>query len=154
MIYKDELTPYSITDKGEVFNRNGNKMKCHIRGSGYNYVMLSINGDKKFVRLCRLVAENFIPNPNNLPVVNHKNAVRTDDRASNLEWVTYSDNNSDRYVRHQNPNRKRVKLSVNGKELLAESLTEAAKLAGVSLTTMSRVVNGKSKSSKFSATFL
>ncbi|WYA78996.1 HNH endonuclease [Enterococcus phage Toszka] len=154
MTYKGELTPYFITKDGEVFNKQGRGMKCHLRGSGYNYIMLSIKGKKKFVRLCRLVAENFIPNPLGLPVVNHINAIRTDDRACNLEWVSYSYNNQDRYTRHPNPNKKKVMLFIEGEEIVLDSITEAAQMAKVSLTKMSEVVNGKSNSQNFSATFL
>ena len=45
----------------------------------------------------RLVALAFIPNPNNLPEVNHKNGVRSDNRAENLEWVTSSENHIHAY---------------------------------------------------------
>ena len=49
------------------------------------------------VQKCRtmhsLIAEAFIPNPDMLPCVNHKNGNRTDNSLENLEWVTYSENN-------------------------------------------------------------
>lgn len=59
---------------------------------GYEYSVLSINGTRKTVKIHRLVAEAFIINEFNKPSVNHINGIKKDNRASNLEWVTASEN--------------------------------------------------------------
>lgn len=60
--------------------------------SGYLYVTLFRNGKGKRCAVHRLVAEAFLPNPNNLPVVNHKDRNPQNCRLDNLEWTTNSDN--------------------------------------------------------------
>lgn len=59
----------------------------------YYEVTLTKNNEKKFIRVHRLIAMTFIPNPNNYPVINHINYNRFDNRVENLEWCTVWYNN-------------------------------------------------------------
>lgn len=69
-------------------------------------VVLSINNAPKSCYVHRLVAEAFIPNPNNLPCINHKNEDKTDNRVENLEWCTQKYN-----VNYGDAQNKRVERS-------------------------------------------
>lgn len=59
---------------------------------GYAYISLSKNGKEATFNIHRIVAEHFIPNPENLQVVNHKDGNKANYSINNLEWCTYSDN--------------------------------------------------------------
>lgn len=79
---------YSVSSEGRVRNdRTGKVLKCIYSGTGYCVVNL---WDKtpKCKTIHRLVAQAFIPNPDNLPQVNHINEDKSDNRVENLEWCT------------------------------------------------------------------
>lgn len=61
-------------------------------GNGYRLFGTSVDGRKKNFYIHRVVAQLFLPNPNNLPEVNHKDGDKTNNRVSNLEWVSMEDN--------------------------------------------------------------
>lgn len=59
---------------------------------GYRSIGLRKNGERKFIRIARIVCVAFHDNPDNKPVVNHINGIKCDDRKDNLEWSTLSEN--------------------------------------------------------------
>ena len=86
---------YAITDNGEVWSyRNKKFLKKKENPNGYYYAELWRNNKGKGFRVNRLVAEAFIPNPNNYPCVNHKDENKLNNKVSNLEWCTYKYNNN------------------------------------------------------------
>lgn len=70
----------------------GRQMKQSIHDKGYKTVSLTKDGKTKSVFVHRIVAEAFIPNPDNLPMVNHKDEDKTNNFLENLEWCTASYN--------------------------------------------------------------
>lgn len=84
---------YTINEDGEVFNTKTQKrLNGSIGEHGYKYYRLSKDGKKKMFYAHILVADAFIPNPDNLPIVNHKDGNKNNNHVSNLERSSYSDN--------------------------------------------------------------
>lgn len=82
---------YTINELGEV-KHNGKIIKPCDNGRGYLKVFVVTPDGRKSIRIHRLVAEAFLPNPDGLPVVNHIDGNKYNNRASNLEWVTHQQN--------------------------------------------------------------
>lgn len=85
---------YQITDDGRVWSKKTNKYLSTNKknGNGYPQVMLYKNGVGVLVKIHRLVAKAFIPNPQNKPCIDHINTDKTLNVVSNLRWVTHTEN--------------------------------------------------------------
>ena len=94
---------YLIYPDGKVQNK---KTKRYLNGGtdkgGYKQVTLSKDGIKETFKIHRLVAIHYIPNPDNLPQVDHRYRHRTDNRVENLRWVTRSGNCQNTGIRKDN----------------------------------------------------
>ena len=92
---KDYSYRFEISDDGKLRNIiTGTIYKTTYSKKGYEAVCVSLGSKNncKLFKIHRCVAETFIPNPNNYPVINHKDGNKSNNHISNLEWCTHSQN--------------------------------------------------------------
>ena len=140
---------YEVSDLGRVKSLWYGKEKILKPGKthdGYLQVNLYKDGQRKMQLVHRLVAEAFIQNPNNLETVNHKDEVKTNNVASNLEWMSQTDNVA--YSRPQLAMRSVQMFDKKTGELLATfpSTNEAERVTGIAHQSISECCNEKRKS--------
>lgn len=141
---------YLCVDKdGNVYRKTPTELKPltkYKRSSGYEYVEVSSNGSKRKIAVHRLVATAFHPNPNNHPQVNHIDGDPSNNRASNLEWVSGSENQfHSRYVLgNETGFRDRPVVCLDtGEEFV--STRDAWRKTGISYSHISECASGKRK---------
>ena len=128
---------YQVSNKGNVYSVEridsrgqkcgGRTLKPRYDKDGYLIVTLYKNGAEKKKRVHRLVTEVFIPNPNGLPQVNHKDEIKDNNNAENLEWCT-SAYNVNHGTRNERVSKKVRAINVETGEVLTfKSITEAGR---------------------------
>ena len=153
---------YQISNTGNVksldYNHTGKEgiMKAQDNGDGYLYVNLWKEGKMKSCTIHRLVAIAFLPNPNNLPEVNHISEDKSDNRVENLEWCTrlYNNTYNDRAKKagkkqRNDPNKSKAVVGIhkiNGLILEFPSAMEASRQTGIDQGNITRCCKGKLKS--------
>jgi uncharacterized HNH endonuclease L245 len=84
---------YRIDEEGNVYSYRKNRfLKGGNFSNGYKFVPITIGGKTKNHSIHRIVAESFIPNPNNLPYVNHIDGNKRHNYVDNLEWCSAKEN--------------------------------------------------------------
>lgn len=144
---------YQVSNMGRVKSLfTGNIMKTYTSNHGYISLRLARcnYGKTKLVLLHRIVAEAFIPNPDNLPQVGHKDETKTNNRDDNLEWTLSCDNNNTEKHRERiSKGRRGSKLSQPPKynkvicdNIVYSSLTTSCKDKGLNTSSVWRWLNG------------
>lgn len=147
---------YEISSCGRVKNKKGTILKPSVTRTGYPHLSLCKNGKTKSVSVHRIVAEHFIPNPNNYPVINHKDENRQNNTVENLEWCTYSYNASygdapiknsksmkKYFARDVNPNRVKVRCIDTGE--IFDSIIDASEKYHIDQSSITKVCKKKPK---------
>lgn len=125
---------------------SGNHYTNSRISSGYRGVCIPIDGKYVTKKVHRLVAQTFIPNPNNMPQVNHKDGDKSNNNVSNLEWCTNSYN--DKYKKVFGKSLERPVYAINLSTLEVSwfpSQIEAGRSLGVNVGHVNSVVKGKMK---------
>lgn len=132
---------YQINEKGEVFSLKTRRLlKPQIGTHGYLVITLRRDGKNIGRQIHRMIAEAFIPNPENKPCIDHINAIRTDNRIDNLRWCTYKENNNNPIFK------KRVSEKHIGMKLSKESIRKRQETKLQNGKRINRSLNnGKSK---------
>lgn len=142
---------YQVSSEGRVRSLNYRStgeiklMKQHKNNCGYLYVGLYVNGKQENFYVGRLVATAFIPNPDNLPEVNHINENKEDNRIENLEWCDrdYNCNHGTRNEKVAKAKCKKVVCIETGE--IFESTNDVERKLGLAHDGISRCCNGKRK---------
>lgn len=137
-------TSYDIYDDGRCFSHLSNKFltpKMSVKYPTYN---LTIDGKKKQIKIHRMVAETFILNPENKPIVNHKDGDTHNFHITNLEWVTFKENAEHAYNTglRKNGNQTINKYISN---LPNEEWTNISEYPNYLISSCGRVMNKKTK---------
>lgn len=109
---------FLVNEEGDVYSLRTNKLlRQHTTKKGYKTISTKIKGKSFCLKVHRLVAMSFLPNPDNKRTVNHRDGNKSNNSLSNLEWATHSENTTHAYESG-------LMTSYKGEDHIASILTE------------------------------
>lgn len=130
---------------GKVRKQKGKELKLNMNKDGYAIVKLRKNGVAKTWGVHRLIAEAFLPNPDNLPQIHHLNHDRNDNRIQNLKWVTISEQRDYHWMAARGT---KLRVVGHGIDKIFISAHEIERELGIANTNALKVAKGKLKQIK------
>lgn len=144
-IWKDieGFRPYRVSDRGRVQGWEQGFLSLNPHITGYVIVSLRRGGKSHAKQVHRLVAEAFLPNPQDLAIVDHKNRNRVDNRVGNLRWVSVAENAANRSSNAKGNGRAVVQLTKTGKYVATwNSMQDAYRGTGIGIQGISNQCRG------------
>lgn len=151
-IYINDVDVYKRQKNGTLI-----KLCKWVDNLGYYMVSFRIDGKRKYVRVHRLIAETLMPNPLNLPMVNHKDTNKLNNNLINLEWCTNAYNTQEAYDHNLYPSKRKCAIRAIHKESKAVfefvSIRECAKQLGLNRKTITSILKGEKKTNNYDYNF-
>lgn len=154
-IWKDfpEMPVYEVSTEGRIRNKiTGNILRGSFDKDGYKEYHLRDSGKHLYRRGHRMVAITHLDNPENKPVINHINGIKDDNKLSNLEWATSSENTQHsfdvlgRKGQNGGTNKRVLLKDLDGNEVETfESMKEASLYLGISAMSVSSYFKRKER---------
>ena len=138
---------YAITEDGEVWSYRSNKYLKQQPARNYLSIELHKDNNRKNYFIHRLVAETYIPNPHNLPEVNHIDENKYNNCVDNLEWVSHKDNMNYGTQKERASTKCKKRIRCIETDTVYNSTKEAAEALDIKAPNITACLKGRQKTS-------
>ena len=138
---------YAITEEGQVWSYRSNKYLKQQQARNYLSIELHKDNNRKHYFIHRLVAETYIPNPHNLPEVNHIDENKYNNCVDNLEWVSHKNNMNHGTQKERARTKCKKRIRCIETDTVYNSTKEAAEALGIKAPNITSCLKGRQKTS-------
>lgn len=151
-VNEEDLEIYKKTKTGRII-----KLSKWVDSVGYYMVAFRINGKKYWKRTHRLIAETLLPNPNNLPQINHIDGNKLNNNITNLEWCDNKYNTREAYNNGLYKSKKECPIKATNKKsgeiFEFNSIRKCAEELKINRKTLTSILKGNKKTNNYDYEF-